>query len=45
MLKMTASKVIAEASNDKLWGTGIRLRDKDILMPKNGKIQDSFQIF
>ena len=31
MLKTTAPKVIAEASNGNLWGTGIRLRDKDAL--------------
>ena len=31
MLEMTAPKVIAEASNKKLWGTGIRLRDKEAL--------------
>ena len=31
MLKTTAPKKITEASNDKLWGTGVKLRDKNAL--------------
>ena len=31
MLKVTAPKTLVEASNDKLWGTGIPLRDYDAL--------------
>ena len=30
-LKQTYVKILAEASVDKLWGTGIPLRDKDVL--------------
>ena len=31
ILKGTSTKVLAEASKDKLWGTGIPLRDPDTL--------------
>ena len=31
MLKTTEPKVLAEASNDKVWGTGISLRDSQAL--------------
>ena len=31
MLKTTAPKTLAEATLDKLWGTGIRLRDRNVL--------------
>ena len=31
ILKQTYLKILAEASVDKLWGTGIPLRDKDAL--------------
>ena len=31
MLKNTAPKILMEASKDKLWGTGIPIRDKDAL--------------
>ena len=31
MLKGTSTKVLAEASKDKLWGTGIPLQDPDVL--------------
>ena len=27
MLKTTSPKILAEATTDRLWGTGIRLRD------------------
>ena len=33
MLKATGQKVIVEASTDKLWGTGIGLRDNQALNP------------
>ena len=33
MLKVTGDKVIVEASTDKLWGTGIGLRDNQALNP------------
>ena len=32
MLKGTGSKTLAEASKDKLWGTGIPLHDRDVLI-------------
>ena len=31
MSKTTETKVLAEASNDKVWGTGISLRDSQAL--------------
>ena len=31
MLKRTEPKVLVEASNDKVWGTGISLRDSQAL--------------
>ena len=31
MLKSTKPKTLVEASNDRLWGTGIHLRDYDAL--------------
>ena len=34
MLKATGSKLIVEASTDKLWGTGISLRDNQALNPE-----------
>ena len=33
MLKATGKKVIVEASTDKLWGTGVVLRDNQVLNP------------
>ena len=33
MLKATGNKIIVEASTDKLWGTGIDLRDNQALNP------------
>ena len=49
MLKMTTLKIIAEASNDKLWGTGIRLRDKDALDAKTwenpGWLSDILKVY
>ena len=34
MLKLTHPKIIVEATLDKLWGTGIQLRDNDALNPE-----------
>ena len=34
MLKTTAPKILAEATTNKLWGTGISLRDPNILKPE-----------
>ena len=31
MLQATNGFILAEASNDRLWGTGVPLRDKDVL--------------
>ena len=31
ILKNTTPKIVAEASKDKLWGTGISIKDKDAL--------------
>ena len=35
MLKATGNKVIVEASTDKLWGTGVGLRDNQVLNPNH----------
>ena len=35
MLKATGKKVIVEASTDKLWGTGVGLRDNQVLNPNH----------
>ena len=34
MLKSTEPKVIVESSLDKLWGTGVQLRDQHALNPE-----------
>ena len=33
MLKSTAPKILVEATSDRLWGTGISLRDHQALNP------------
>ena len=35
MLKATGDKIIVEASSDKLWGTGVSLRDNQALNPNH----------
>ena len=39
MLNTTAPKIVAEASTDKLWGTGIPLRDSSALDSKKWENQ------
>ena len=34
MLKATHPKIIVESTLDKLWGTGVQLRDPDVLNPE-----------
>ena len=36
MLKTTHHKTLVEASTDKLWGTGISIRDNNILNTERG---------